>query len=236
MVNCFPGVDENGKFTPFRGIIQGPSGCGKTRLLRDMILNPLSPFDKILVFCHSISIGQPDYVEIENKFNGVIHFVDHVPIDDEEAERVFAMLQKAKAAGKTTLIVLDDMQQETLKGAPARFMEKLYTAGRHLGVSTLTLLQNMVHNRKSRLNATFLIVFRCPADMRSINFIADQVGGTSERSKRIMKAAYQAWRKGGKHGWFMFDLTPGAGPKAFRGNSFDRCFLVDPEDAPTTES
>ena len=229
--DTYPGVVD-GKFHPIRMAIQAPSGGGKTHLLvHKMLLTPDCPFDKLLIFCHSISIGQPSYLELTQKWKEMrkeIDFVDELPQSPEEGDRCFAMLQRAADSGKQTCVVIDDLQAEASKGYPEKFCSKLYTAGRHLKCSTIMLLQNMsVGSRKNRLNMTHLIALHTPQDARSIAYVCQQVGGTKERSAKLQKACMQAW-KSEPRGWVMFDFTAPAGsPKLLRCCSFDKGISID---------
>ena len=226
----YPGYDEDGKFHPFRMAIQAPSGGGKTHfLVNQLLLVDDCPFDQLLIFCHSISIGQDSYKKLEKDWKrGPIHFIDELPQDEAEGKRCFDMLQKASDKGQRTLVVLDDFQAEASKKYPEKWTSKLYTAGRHLKVSTCMLLQNLaVGSRKNRLNMTHLILFHTPQDARSAGFVCSQVGGTKERSQKLHRACMQAWASQPR-GWVMFDFNAPAGSnKLLRCCSFDKAIAID---------
>lgn len=191
------GPDSIGIRTGEHGVIAGKTRTGKTHYLVDMILGQgvhkgLAPgWDKVVVMCDTMSVGQPTYARLKKDFKGKggVTFVKGLPIDQEEEQKFIDMLSKAHNNKHKTICIIDDLMNDTKSGHSERFCDKLFTSARHLGVDTWEINQSHCANRNRRLNAGYLVFFKTPADVKSLQTVGSQI--RPDNKGRDVIAAYR---------------------------------------------
>ena len=124
--------------TPFTMTVNGARGCGKTEFTKRLLLDQEKyldkPFDKVTwVYKHA----QPNLFDpLIKKFGNRIELLNEIPN--------FESLEK-----QNTVFVFDDMLLEV---KDSRDILELFLSGRHIGVSVITLSQNMFISGKYRVS------------------------------------------------------------------------------------
>jgi hypothetical protein len=205
---------------PSRGLVCASSGHGKTHWIVDTALRKDAPWDAVHVICHDISMDQPAYKTLKQKFkNGPVTFSRGLPEGEEQENEILDLLRKDP--NKQKLLILDDVLEESLNGRASKFVSKLFTSGRHLNCSVFQLLQRFMHARGNRLNCEYLICGPTPADVGSLAAIARQIN-PEDHGKHILATYRQATSK--PHSFLIIDLKSADPILRLRDNSFDTVF------------
>ena len=77
---------------------------------------------------------------------------------------------------RNTVIVIDDLMEEA---KDSKLVSKLFTQGRHRNVSVILILQNAFpkgkYNTEISRNASYMVLFRSPADREQIKRVGQLV-------------------------------------------------------------
>ena len=165
----------------------GPSGSGKSHLIHDwLIIGTFQPdFDKI--YYQSL-------YGLMSKNITKIHFIQGVD---------FEFIQSLPNNGTKYLLIFDDSCEKT---SSSKDFVKIATSGRHKGLSTIYIKQNLFHQsrlgRDIELQNTHKILFKSPRDVLQINTLSQQLGLGSQLKDWYTKATSIPY------GHLLIDLTP----------------------------
>jgi len=209
-------------------IISGGTGTGKTRWVVDGILGrgvhcyPM-PVDAIVCLVDSISIAQPLYDELEEKFTGAggVKFVEGIPYEQEQ-EFVDAIKENKNNKMKT-LIIIDDLMIAAKSAKAERFVDKLFTSIRHLNATVYEITQTHTGSRTRRLNSGLLVTFQTRADVGSLAHIARSIRPET-KGHDVLACYRQATSK--PHGCLIIDLVQ-PNQFMFRDTSLNTAFDLD---------
>ena len=154
---------------PFRGLWVGESGCGKTHsVIENLILDPESPFDRVIWVAPAASLEQPIIKRLEELHEpvdvpstgdvsgspGPKTFFTVPGLGPDEIEDVEKLIGDGFDAGHQTLLVIDDCLCEGNRKAKQLFVDRMFTSGRHRNVSTVMLVQRVFapESRTARIN------------------------------------------------------------------------------------
>ena len=158
----------------FKIFLQGPSRSGKSTWTRDMLLN----LDEIATKVPELTVYA--YAKWQKAYSTLLAegLVDYfVPGSDNIEESIDKYTN-----GKSALIIFDDqINSETTTAYAAR----LFTVdARHSGKSCIWITQNVFGGgkmgalvRSIRMNADYIILFKCPGDTLSIQTLSKQMTG-----------------------------------------------------------
>ena len=158
----------------FKIFLQGPSRSGKSTWTRDMLL----ALDEIATKVPELTIYA--YAKWQKAYDTLLAegLVDYfVPGSDKIEEAIDQFTN-----GKSALIIFDDqINSETTTAYAAR----LFTVdARHSGKSCIWITQNAFGGgkmgtlvRSIRMNADYIILFKCPGDCLSIQTLSKQMTG-----------------------------------------------------------
>ena len=136
--------------TPFTMAVYGARGSGKSEFTKQLLLNQEKyldkPFSKIIwIYKH---YQHKLFDPLIKKFGSQLELLDEIP-NFESAEK------------QNTLLVLDDM---ILEVKDSKEILELYLSGRHIGISIISLSQNMFIAGKHRIsmdrNTDYIILMR----------------------------------------------------------------------------
>lgn len=178
--------------------IIGPTGAGKTLFTKRLIEEVNNMYDEDppqkVLYCYGVY--QPLFDEMEQSLE-YVKFYEGLPTEQFIDEF---------AAGKHTLVVLDDLMQAVLKSDMA---ERLFVQScHHKNLSVAFLSQNLYQKgpkaKTISLNCTYLCLFRNVRDKQQIKCLASQMypGKTD-----IFMEAYNDCTKA-KYGYLFIDLGP----------------------------
>ncbi len=121
-----------------RWLFAGPSGCGKTTSALFAIKKDwFGEFDEKVLISPSYA-AQSMYDAVE--WTRVVPAYD----DNEIAEVLYrAQRRTERGLNKNTLVMVDDLLGEQGLRDPSSALVALYTRGRHIGVSTIVLIQHL---------------------------------------------------------------------------------------------
>lgn len=132
---------------PFRLCALGQSGSGKTMwVVRHVILDPQSPFDRIIWCAPADSLQQRIVRDLVKAFKDEKadireRFVTVEGITSAKSlEKLDKLVEEGDRNDWQQLVVLDDLISEIGKSA---FVQKLFTAGRHKNLSVCELVQRV---------------------------------------------------------------------------------------------
>lgn len=188
-------------------IVSGATGRGKTRYVVDAILGTgihkgrKGPWDGIVVMCDEISMEQPEYERLYNKFKGKsgVQFVEGLPKNPEEEANLMEDLKNRHKDEDKTLLIIDDLMTDSNRGHAESFINKMFTSARHYGVDCWQINQQHTSNRTRRLQAGYLVCFATPSDKLSIQHLA-RCMHPEDKGHRIMQAYDQAVQNHDGHG------------------------------------
>ena len=183
--------------TPFRMILAGPSMSGKTTLIRKLLLNGDSMFDRQFVkilWCYG-QYQHSAFAKIKNEVSNV-EFHEGLPED----------IQTHFDTSHHNLVVLDDLMGDASKDER---ITKLFTmTSHHLNISLAYLTQNIYHkgtqSRTISLNADIIILTKNTRDRSQIQYLARQLA--PDRPKFIQESYQDATSS--PYGYLFIDLKP----------------------------
>ena len=190
---------------PFACQVSGPSGCGKTVFVKDLLVHPDSPFDKVI---YHYSIWQPLYDEMRAGLGEAIEFIEGLSTEAPAFDTSFCQC-----------IVFDDLMHAVDKSPWA---SKLYTAGcHHQNLSVVSLQQKLFTNREQRLQCHYLVLFDFPQDRGAVLPLARQLClGNADRFLDVYKDA-----TGPNHGWLLVDMKKGRDSRLRFRRSWRDCYI-----------
>ena len=228
-------------------IVSGASGRGKTEYTVDAVLGEgvhryqKPQWDACIVMCDNVSIDQPAFQRLEAKFQGPggVKFIEGLPLDGEEEQKFLDLLKDNFNAGFKTILIIDDLMNDSSHGAAERFVSKLFTSARHLKTDVWELTQRHTGNRTRRLNCGYLICFATPADVKSLAHICNSIRPET-RGRDILQAYRIATESHNGHGCLVICLQQPS-RYMFRNTSMSTCFDLDgpllaPDGVPLSES
>lgn len=211
-------VDADSKIS-----VSGGSGSGKTHwTVEHLLLHEDSPWKggEVFVLAHDISRDQPAFKKLPDKFDGKVTFVNGLPEDDEAEQQLMDAFKKNHADGVKQVVVFDDLMLDTKASRGLKLIQRLHIAGRHLGLGVVNIAQSPMTDRLCRMQTQMFVLFDTSlAD--AIAALARQVHPESKGS-RVMKAFRQSTAR--KHGFLVVDTRSGAGVRALRDSSWERCY------------
>ena len=154
--------------TPFHMIIAGMTACGKTHyhLLKMFEKEYVNHFEHIFIVCPTFEDNKTylnwEYLEDPNVFAIVC---DHDKVED-------ALREIVKFAKNTnSLVILDDYAASQAVKNRTSELVKLAFHGRHIGLSTIVITQQLTSIAKPyRMNISKLVIFysACKNDRRDV--------------------------------------------------------------------
>ena len=204
---------------PFRAIVAGASGCGKTYWTLDKLQHKDSPFDSVLWCAPGYSLKQQKLKNFQHNMRGNVVFIDG--LNQEEIQK---NIEENEQQGNQTCIVLDDLMHDENK-----FINNLFTSGRHQNCSIIELCQRLYANNKqrtNRLNTNYFILFPFGADKSEFQTLARQINPLEY--KRIIEKYNLCTDK--EHGCLIIDANThtykmnGKNILKFRDTEFDQVF------------
>ena len=181
---------------PFTMIVAGSKETGKTRFVMTLLLHSDSLISPAIdrVFWYYGAKQSDVFGELKDLLGSKIKFTDGLPSE----ESIVASVEGAK--GERTLIVLDDLMDETGKRSDVK---QLFTRGRHQNISVLLITQNYTHKgkevREMNLNSDYTVMFKNPKDETLARTLGTQMG-----KYKFLKDAYtKATRK--QHSYLFID-------------------------------
>ena len=172
---------------PFSMMVSGPSQSGKTNFTLKLIeANVFSQPPEEIYFCYAEF--QPAYCQLPKS---VIMCQGLPPMD-----------QLREQPNQHKLVIIDDLMMEASAGTE---LTALTTRGcHHLSCSIIFLVQNAFYKnlRTSRLNMTYLVLFKSPGDKSQIRVLARQMYPTKPS---ILEEAYQD-ATNDSYGYLLVDL------------------------------
>jgi hypothetical protein len=199
---------------PFTCLVSGMTQSGKSKWVQKLINTKpwiIEPSPERIVYCYSEY--QPDlFQQYDDK---LVKFHQGLPNENEINE----WFQQ-----QPSLLVLDDLMQETDNKDQGKLVSSLFTRGsHHRNLSVILIVQNLFHqNRYFRtisLNSSYIVVFKNPRDANQIDHLGRQMfpGGKS-------KIIHDAYRRATErpHGYLFLDLKQTTPESArLRTNIFD---------------
>ena len=174
---------------PFAAQVSGPSGCGKTCLVKELLCDTETPFNKVFYF---YSLWQPLYEQMPPH----TEFVQGLP--DEVTEFDFS---------QNNAFVFDDLMDEVAK---SKWATKLFTAGcHHQNLSVITLQHKIFANRDQSLQCHYLILFDFPQDRGAVMPLARQL--TPCNTIKFLEMYKDATKP--QNGWLLVDMKKGRDPR-----------------------
>ena len=151
---------------PARILVCGPTMCGKTTFIKDLILNPQSPYEALYICAYRLE--QPAYREIINKFTARgLPVITYTTIPEEPIE--FDPTKK-------NCLIVDDLIEEAEK---SRYMGHLLRDGSHHDNTTLILVSHWCCGsgdaRRQRLQMDYICMWRFPADKKAVHGLGCQI-------------------------------------------------------------
>ncbi len=176
---------------PFSMLVSGPSASGKTvftcRLVENIEKMITVPPKRIL---WAYSEWQPVYDKIARLPN--VELVEGIPdIDDLRRDK------------DPKLVILDDLMERCAKSP---VLNALFTKGcHHWNLSAIHLVQNCFYSnlRNARINTTYLVLFRSPADKTVISNLGRQL--YPGKTQYFLQAFQDACAK--PYSYLFIDLT-----------------------------
>lgn len=185
---------------PTRVGVYGQSGSGKTHFVLNQILrDPRVTYDRIIWCCEEYSAKQPEIAKLGEK--GYIktrkddkHKSRKIPFllipasEGWQGRLEHAISEGEEAAGEgepplKQLVVLDDLMEKSA-GVEGKIFSRLYTGGRHRGLSVMELLQRCFPNAASRTHRVNCEMHVCFA-----------MGARDEARRLFQQCAPADWRK-----------------------------------------
>ena len=207
---------------PFKAISVGSSGSGKTYwLLKNILLDPHMPFDKVIWCAPLFSIEQPKLQSVKKKLGKKLVFVEGM--DEEKLQELI----DNKPKGEQWLIVFDDLISKT----DTPLIKDLFISGRHKNISTIEILQ-CVYGSKSgrshRLNSDYFVLHSFP-DRSEARRLLQQL--EPKNFQRLADCYEESIEKNGGHGCLIIDnhhlrKDNGSNLLRYRDNELDQSWLL----------
>jgi hypothetical protein len=189
---------------PCRVLVAGGSGSGKSLFLTTYMLTKgygRSQFDHIVIMCPPSSAEQPAFQQIKAVWKQYLTIVT-----DFDYGKVLTMLKGFHEEGYQTALVLDDLQEQLRKGAGHQFANEMAVHGRHLGVSTFYLQQQIfTGNRTQRLQIDYYILFKFQGARSEVESLVRQLT-TDKTMRTLFLQAYKTITETNGHAYMMVDL------------------------------
>lgn len=203
---------------PFSMIIAGPSRSGKSTFIVNLIknINYLVGGDQKIdqvIWCYK----NENSVPTELRYNPIVSFHKNVPSDLDEIQ-------------PNTLLVFDDLM---LSAFSQEITEIFTILSHHNNISVILVMHNLFHQskftRNITLNAQYIVYFKNPRDLSSINFLTRQL--CPSNSKNLQRLFNEATSE--PFAYLIIDLCQDT-PELFkyRTNIFNRngyfnCFATE---------
>ena len=186
---------------PFAAQVSGPSGCGKTWLVKELLCDTETPFNKVFYF---YSLWQPLYEQMPPHTEFVQGLPDEVPEFNSSQNNAF---------------VFDDLMDEVAK---SKWATKLFTAGCHYqNLSVITLQQKIFANRDQRLKCHYLILFDLPQDRGAVMPLARQL--TPCNTIKFLEMYKDATKP--QNGWLLVDMKKARDPRLRFRRVWRACYI-----------
>lgn len=176
---------------PMNMLLAGPSQSGKSFFVHQLLKHGMiEPPPRKVVWCYSE--WQPLYETLKQE-----------KLVDVFQHGLKGAMSKHVDGVTPTLMIIDDLQDETSKDGQVADMFK--KGSHHRNLSVIFIVQNLYfQGKKSRdiaLNAHYVVLFKNPADRLQVNNFASRLG--------LKDFVMQTYRQvcGQPHGHLIFDLT-----------------------------
>lgn len=197
---------------PFTCLVNGPTKSGKTRLVSRIVRNNrdlIYPAPRRIVWCYN------DWQPIYENLKPYCLFNKGLP-DADFIENL---------QGVPTLLVLDDLMQESAKDSN---ITDLYVRGcHHRNFSVIQLLQNLFYNknRTQRINCHYLFLMKSPSDKLYVRSLGSQIYPSNP--KFLLDSYADACAE--NYGYLLLDLSPCCDEKVrLRTKIFPGDFEISP--------
>lgn len=144
---------------PFRIVIAGPSQCGKSHLICQILQIKARKHNLKIVWCCISSRFVP------------------VCLKGQPGLEIYEGVPEISEIPDNSIVVIDDLMSNLDKYGK-KIVEIFCVASHHRNISAAILLQNIFFDKTCRtisLNATHIIIFRCPRDLTQITYLARQI-------------------------------------------------------------
>ena len=203
--------DDSCPEIPMRLVLAGRSGSGKPYWLCDLLKRKKQPFQQIFIIAPVNSLRQTAYKALCAHFDGIkknkVEIFPHENLPSEEIRT--AMLEAwSEYPDVPKLVIIDDLLSDISRETEeSRWVQLLYTSGRHINVSVVTLVQNPFPagcGRTERLNSTMLCLWSFP-DVQCVDRLLSQISDNKQQKEQAGMLYKQATSKVG--GCLIIDLT-----------------------------
>jgi len=174
--------------SPCSILLAGPTCCGKTTWVIKLVKNAKEMFETT-----------PTRI--------VYHYAEYQPVFDDMSKHVelcqgLPNLEELRSDGHT-LCIVDDMMDEASKNDVVTKMATRFC--HHANVTLVFLTQNLFqkNQRTARINMTYLVLFKNPADKSQIMYLARQMYPST--SQALTEAYTDATER--SHGYLIVDLS-----------------------------
>lgn len=132
--------------------IFGSQGGGKTVLCLNLVRSIAKYYHKVLVCCPYPTNSILKDSQIPNKA--------HLPCNDESVSAFIELCEKNVNLGLRFLIVFDDVISFlTFKGKGSNYLKRIGASSRHIGISSIWLLQNFTDTLPTVVKSSFMFMF-----------------------------------------------------------------------------
>lgn len=132
--------------------IFGSQGSGKTELCKLMVREIAKYYHKVLVCCPYPTNAILNDPMIKNKA--------HLPCNDESVSAFIDLCEKNINLKLRFLIIFDDVISFlTFKGKASNYLKRIGSSSRHIGISTIWLLQNFTDTLPTVVKSSFMFMF-----------------------------------------------------------------------------
>lgn len=207
---------------PYRAICCARSGGGKSYwILKNILLDTKMPFDLVIWCAPPFSLQQSKLQQVKKKLGNKLMLIEG--LDQEKLQNLIEHKKKSDQ----WLIVLDDLMSKT----DEKFINDLFTSGRHLNISTIEIVQRLFgskNGRTHRLNAEYFILGSFP-DQTEVRHLLRQL--EPKHYNALMDCYKQSTERDQGHGMFIIDNKyhdpqTGAGLLKYRDNSLDQAWVL----------
>lgn len=193
---------------PIRAILSGPPSVGKSSFIKNILINQVPCFNRIIVF--HLDPNTQEYSDIECELYTSIPDIQQLIDGIDRSVR--------------NCIILEDLPLKSLKPKERQSLDRMvgYVSS-HKNTSILCTCQDAFNTPPSlRRMANILVLWKSP-DMKSLKALTNQMNLPKEIIEYVFKAICR-----GHYDSFMIDNS-GSGPR-FRKNLFEEIPLIDDDE------
>ena len=200
-----------------RGIICGSSSSGKTHLTENLVRKYAHRFHKIVI-CGNRNklLDFPETKHLSELYEG-----DDVIYDPFRENDVYDLKKKHERDNKYLLLILDDLMETV---CTSHTVSKIYSKGRHCGISILILTQSYFPTGQGSKNVFIQIknnttfqIFTKTRSYGEINNIASRME-CDKRGKEFFLSLFNKYVQEGRYGYLMVSLDVSDGRLRYSNN------------------